>query len=83
LTANARVVTRLSEEWQANVGVSWRAIHYPTRTDDYWEGQVGTSYVVNANVTINGTYVYRNYSSDLSTSEFKNNVFSISANLRY
>ena len=53
------------------------------RTDDYWEGQLGTTYVVNANIRIVGAYAYRNYSSDLGSSEFKNNVFSVAANFRY
>lgn len=83
LTINSAVSTKLSEEWGINGGLSYRSIAYPTRTDDYWEASLGTSYVVNANVRIAGTYTYRNYSSPLASSEFKNNVFSISANLRY
>jgi hypothetical protein len=83
LTLNGLVTTKLSEEWSINGGLSWRSIKYPDRRDDYWEGSIGTAYVVNANVRISGTYTYRNYSSPLVSSEFKNNVFSISANLRY
>ena len=54
-----------------------------SRTDDYFEGQLGTTYIINANVRIVGGYTYRNYSSELEGSDFKNNVFSVSASFRY
>ena len=47
------------------------------------EGQLGASYSRNTDVNFTGAYVYRNNSSVLSGSEFTNNVFSVSANLRY
>lgn len=80
---NGRVSTKLSEVWTVGGGLSYRAIDYLTRIDDYVEGQISVTYVVNAYVGISGAYAYRNNSSDLSGSEFKNNVFSLSANLRY
>lgn len=80
---NGRVSTKLSEVWTLGGGLSYRAIDYLTRTDDYVEGQVSVTYVVNAYVGISGAYAYRNNSSDLRGSEFTNNVFSLSANLRY
>lgn len=83
LTLNGMITTKVSEEWSVNFGLSWRSIDYGTRTDDYFEGQLGTTYIVNANVRIVGGYVYRDYTSDLRGSEFKNNVFSVAANFRY
>ncbi len=95
LTVNGMVISKISEQWSINAGLSWRAIEYPEvrnaanvvtsrgRTDDYFEGTLGTTYIVNANVRILGGYTYRNYSSDLSGSEFQNNVFSVAANFRY
>ena len=82
-TLNGLLTTKVSEEWSVNGGLSYRAIDYGTRTDDYIEAQLGTVFIVNANVRIIGGYTYRNYSSDLSSSEFKNNVFSVSAMFRY
>jgi polysaccharide biosynthesis protein VpsM len=90
-TLNGLITTKISEEWSVNLGLSYRGIEYDAvpaaaivgRTDDYLEGTIGTSYIVNANIRILGTYVYRNYSSDITASEFKNNVFSIAANFRY
>lgn len=82
-TVNAAIVTKITEEWSINGGVSWRSIDYASRTDDYFEGNIGASYVVNANVRLVGAYVHRNYNSNLTASEFTNNVFSFAANLRY
>lgn len=83
LSINGAVTTKVSEEWSLNAGLSFRAINYGTRTDDYFEGTLGTAYTVNANVRLVGAYIYRNYSSDISASEFKNNVFTFGANFRY
>lgn len=83
LTLNAMIVTKVSEEWSINGGVSWRSIEYRSRTDDYFEGNIGAAYIVNANVRLIGAYVYRNYESNLAGSDFTNNVFSFAANLRY
>jgi polysaccharide biosynthesis protein VpsM len=75
--------SKLSEEWSVNGGLNFRATDYGTRTDDYAEITVGAIYTVNSNVRIVGGFTYRDYSSDISASEFKNNVFSLSANFRY
>ena len=83
LTLNAALTTKLTEEWSFNGGVSWRSIDYSTRTDDYFEGNLGLSYVMNANVRFVGAYVYRDYKSDIRASQFSNHVFSFAANLRY
>src|SRR5581483_7665497 len=83
LTLNGQATTKISEEWSVNAGASFRAIDYGTRTDDYWEGTLGATYTLNANIRFIGAYVYRRYNSDISASEFSNNVFSLAANLRY
>jgi polysaccharide biosynthesis protein VpsM len=83
LIFNGMVTTKITEEWTVNAGLSYRGIDYGTRTDDYWEGVLGTAYIINANVRIVGSYVYRDYKSDVRLAEFENNVFSIAANFRY
>jgi polysaccharide biosynthesis protein VpsM len=83
LTVNGMVTTKLAEDWTVNGGLSWRSIDYGSRTDDYFELTLGTTYIVNANIRVVGTYVFRDYSSDIRTAEFKNNVFSIAAQFRY
>ncbi|HVS52498.1 MAG TPA: outer membrane beta-barrel protein, partial [Opitutaceae bacterium] len=82
-TLNAAVNSKISAEWEANAGLSYRATGYGTRTDDYYEATLGASYVINANIRIVGAYVYRRYNSDIASSEFTNNVFSLAANFRY
>lgn len=89
LTLNAMATIRVNEEWSVNGGLSYRGIQYypltsgASRTDDYYEGTLGASYIVNANLRIVGAYVYRTFHSQIAASEFDNNVFSIAANLRY
>ncbi len=83
LSANVAATTKLTEDWSVNAGLSWRAIDSLGHTDDYIEGTLGATYVMNANVRFVGSYVYRNNSSPLSTSEFSNNAFSVSASIRY
>jgi hypothetical protein len=82
-TLNGSVMTKLTEEWSVNGGVSYRRIDYYTRQDDYWEANLGAAFTLSANVRIVGAYTYRNYISELPGSDFTNNVFSIAANLRY
>lgn len=83
LVFNGMITTKISEEWSLNGGLSWRSIDYGTRTDDYWEGLLGTMYTINANVRILASYTYRDYASDLRGADFKNNVFSVAASFRY
>jgi hypothetical protein len=80
---NGRVSTKISEVWSYAAGLSYRASDYTTRTDDYLDGSLGVTYVINSYVGVTGTYNYRSNSSALAASEFTNNVFSIAANIRY
>ncbi len=83
LSFNGSVDVKLSDEWSVNGGVTYKQTDYLTRKDDYYEGNLGANYTVNAHVKIVGAYAYRNYSSVLKGSEFQNNVFSVAANFRY
>jgi polysaccharide biosynthesis protein VpsM len=92
LTLNGLATMKLTEEWSVRGGASYRKIYYSRlgtsapRSDDYWEGTLGASYILNANIRFVGNYIYRTYSVGnvaLSASEFDNNVFSIAANFRY
>jgi hypothetical protein len=82
-SVNGRLSTKVSEVWSYGGALSYRAIDYITRTDDYIEGSLSATYTVNSYIGISGAYAYRNNSSDLRGSEFSNNVFSLSANIRY
>jgi hypothetical protein len=82
-SVNTSLMTKLNEEWTLNGGLNYRATDYGSRTDDYWEFSLGGAYVVNASVRVVGGYTYRNYVSNIASSEFTNNVFSVAANFRY
>jgi len=83
------VTSNISEQWSVNGGISWRAINYlaatgsPGHVDDYVEGQLGATYIVNAYVRVVGAYAYRNNISKTASSEFTNNVFSLATSFRY
>jgi len=81
----ANVTNKLTEQWSINAGLNRRSIDYPTRTDDYLEGNIGATYVYNSYVNFTASYIYRDNSSDSATSgsEFTNNVFALGANIRY
>jgi len=95
LTAFASVTTVIDAAWSVNGAITYRPIHYfgtpalgtapatASRTDDYWEGSVGATYVINQYVHLNGSYTYRNNDSDLIGTGFSNNVFAVSASFRY
>lgn len=101
LSLNGAIITKLSEEWSVNLGLSWRSIDYSevlgapitaanprgiaqrAYTDDFLEARIGTTYIINTNVRLGAEYVYRDLSSDISTNEFSNNVFSVTASFRY
>ena len=86
---NGVLTTNISDQWSVNGGLSYRAIDYQAtataagRTDDYVEGSLGATYTVNAYARVVGAYTYRHNSSDISSSEFTNNVFSVAASFRY
>ncbi len=75
--------SKVTEQWTLRGGASMRKLDYYTRNDDYFELNLGADFKVNEYVTILGAYVYRKYDSELAGSDFKNNVFSIAANIRY
>ncbi len=79
--------TAVSAAWQFNASLAYREIDYEGtsagRTDDYAEGTVGATYVVNSNITVNGSYTLRNLASNVGGVEFGNNVIALSVSARY
>lgn len=77
--------TRFTEQWSANAGLTLRTTEYPTRTDDFFEGTLGVTYVYSTYVNFAATLFMRDNGSDSATgaSEFSQNVFSLAANIRY
>jgi hypothetical protein len=75
--------SRVSEQWSLSGGLNYRKIDYSTRSDDYLEGFVAVSYLLNATVNFGASYTYRDNNSSSALAEFTNSVFSLGANVRY
>ncbi len=78
--------TDIAADWQANAGVTYRLIDYKTAgspTADYYEATVGATYVINANLSVNGSYLFRANKSDISNQGFTDNVLALSISGRY
>lgn len=83
LSFGLNTTTKISEEWSFTGGINYRRIEYATRTDKYVEGLLAVTYNINAIVNLGASYTYRNNTSGLASAEFKNNVFTFGANVRY
>jgi hypothetical protein len=53
------------------------------RTDDFWSGNIGATYAVSRNLSVNGTYLYSNNDSDLPIATFKNSILALSATFQF
>lgn len=82
-SVNVRFTSRINELISAFAGGTYRNIEYSTRTDDYLEGTIGGGYVFNSTASVNLSYTYRKYISDIGSAEFSNHVFAVSTSLRY
>ncbi len=78
--------TDIAVDWKANMAVTYRVVDYkttPSRTDDYYEGTIGATYIINSKFSVNGSYLFRtNYSNAVGNS-FIDNVVSLSISARY
>ncbi len=74
---------KMSEQWSFTGGLSLNKTDYPTRSDDFLEGQLAVTYTLNAMVNFGASYTYRDNGSDSAAAEFTNTVFAFGANIRY
>jgi polysaccharide biosynthesis protein VpsM len=74
---------KFNEQWTLNTGLTYRKSEYPTRTDDFIEATAGVAYVYSNYVNFAAAFTLRDNGSDLASAEFAQNVFSLSANVRY
>jgi hypothetical protein len=74
----------ITVDWRVNAGVTYRMLDYTGYTNDYYEGSVGTTYIINNHLSSTLSYVYRQQNSDLgAASEFSNNLVTLSISARY
>jgi hypothetical protein len=77
------LISQVSDVLSLQAGFNFGKYDYYTREDDYTEVTLGVNYAVNKHIRITAAYSYRNNDSGLANGDFRNNVFSLAANLRY
>ncbi|MBA3849255.1 MAG: hypothetical protein C0502_04575 [Opitutus sp.] len=91
---NAGLSTKVDEQWSWNVNLAYRAVDYSERSDDFFQGGIGVDYTYNSFVKFSGSFTRRSNRSDSKINtpvaidrvrifEFDNNVFAITADIRY
>jgi hypothetical protein len=76
---------QFTPQLSGNAQISYEMSDYDNvnRTDNYYEFNVGGTYVVNNVVSLSAGYIHRFNSSDVAAVEFSNNIVSISALFRF
>jgi polysaccharide biosynthesis protein VpsM len=82
-TLGLNATNSFTEQWFIGAGLNYMKIEYPTRTDDFIQGQVSVTYVYNNYVNFGASLTLRNNTSGVAAAEFSQNVFSVGANIRY
>ncbi len=85
-TVNGGVETLFSVDWKGNAALTYSKTEYvgtPARTDNYYEGSLSATYIINQNINVTASYTYRNNSSDAIGQSFKDNVLALTAAFRY
>ena len=74
----------IAVDWSLNASVTYRQLDYQNidQTDDYYEGTVGATYIINSHLSAGLSYLYRKQASDTG-SEFDNNIVTLSMSARY
>ena len=79
------VTSSLSQQLSVDASLDYSKNDYlvGTRSDDLWNTKVGATYKYNKYGDLKGDYTYQNNASNVAGSDFKSNVFSVSASVRY
>ena len=75
--------SQLSEQWNLGASLTLRSVNYLTSSEDYLVGQVNVSYAYRTYLNFATAYSYSNNDSTLATANFRDNIFSFGANVRY
>jgi len=81
-------VSAITVDWRLNASATYRLLDYtsitPSQTEEYYEGSLGATYIINNHLSSSLSYTYREKSSDAGTlSEFQNNLVTLSLSARY
>ncbi len=82
---NVGAATLITDQWKAVGQLSYARYNYFTsiEKDDFYNGQFGVTYLLSTSVSLAGAYTYTKDSSNLTADSFTNNIFSVSAVLRF
>lgn len=79
-------VSAITADWSLNASVTYREFDYEVTNikEEYIEGSVGATYIINNYLSTGLSYTYRDKSSDAGAgAEFENNVVTLSLSARY
>ena len=79
------VTSALSEQLSVDASLDYSKNDYlvGSRSDDLWHLNAGAIYKYNQYFSFKGEYTYQNNASNVAGSDFKSNVFAVSASVRY
>ncbi len=87
LSFSAHADTIMNAVWKGFAGASYNNTKYknvaPARTDNYYEGDIGVTYVYSLLLNVSATYSYRKNDSNAVGQSFNDNLVSITAVVRY
>jgi polysaccharide biosynthesis protein VpsM len=85
LSPNVGLNAAISEQWKFTAMVSYGRYDYITTSelDNFYTGQVGITYIVNAYCSLTGSYGYLEDISNITAQSFTQNLFTISTNLKF
>lgn len=82
---NGGFETAVSDQIKLGATLSYARYGYTTelRTDEFYQGQVNATYIVSKLISLTAAYAYAENSSTASGGSFTDNIFTISAKIRY
>lgn len=81
---NGGINSNIASNLSISASLSYDKYSYVTaQKDDFYQGQLSATYLVNANVTVSGGYNYAKDKSNLTGASFKNNIVAVTAMLRF
>ena len=87
ISFSSRVDTDFDNAWKGFASVTYNNTKYknavPSRTDNYYEGDIGFTYVFSLKFNVTGTYSYKKNDSNAVAQSFNDNLISLAAVVRY
>ena len=82
-SVSMNAINKIDDQWSWNANLVYRNIDFPGHSDDFIAGGLGVSYIFSNSLNFAAGYNYKKNGSNSLLYEFKNNIFNLSANIRY